>query len=295
MKKIIAISGCILLIFLLVHSKYLLTDGFTPRKITYMAPYNIQNEIESPLSAKCLYILDDEFSYLGRGAQTYVFESADKKYVIKFIRYHKYKVPFWNEILNYLNLSSKNVQKTVKAKINRYNLVMKSYKLSYSFLSDISLVEYVHLNQTDFFNKKIVVRDKCSKKHLIDLDKVAFVIQKKVSGLPEGINDKIRKNEEQGVCHIIDSFFDSLSFLAKNKIVNRDYPNIIRNSGVFDQKYVMTDVGSFFSVPTGKEDYLKNQYFNFSNAFKSFLQQTGPQYLPFSEERLQKEISCLSF
>ena len=296
MKKTGIILGSILLIVVLVHGKYLLTDGFSSRKISYLAPYNIQNEIDNPLSAKCLYVLNQEFHYMGKGGQTYVFESADQKYVIKFIRYHKYKIPFWSEILNYLGLSSNNIDTAMKAKVNRYNLVMKSYKLSYSFLSGISMVEYIHLNQTDFLNKKIIVKDKCSHKHLIDLDKVAFIIQRKVTGLAEGINENIADNNDEIQVHnIIDSFFDSITFLTKNKIVNRDFPNLVRNSGVFEQKYIMTDVGSFFAVPAEKEGCLKSQFLNISNEFKSFLKKSYPQYLTFFEDRLQKELSCLSF
>lgn len=295
MKKTAVILSAIFLIVLLVHGKYLLSDGFSPRRITYLGPYKTENEIEHPLNAKCLYIFDQEFSYLGRGGQTFVFESADKKYVLKFIRYHKYKVPFTGEIREYLNLISKSYQTTMDAKKNRYNLVMKSYKIAYSFLPEVTLVEYVHLNQTDFLNKKIVVKDKSSRKHVVDLDKVAFIIQRKVNGLDKVIQSSVKNNEKDEVCKLIDSFFDCITFLAKNNIVNRDYPNMLRNSGVLGQKYIMTDVGSFFLVPENRRDYLQHQFSNFTDTFRSYIKESAPEHLSFYDNRLKKEMSCLSF
>lgn len=295
MKKSSVIISAIFLIVLLAEGKYLLSDGFSPKKVTYLAPYKIENETDNPENAFCLYILDKEFSYLGKGGQTYVFESADKKYVLKFIRYHKYHTPFWAQIRTYLNLCSKKMQIALDAKKNRYNLVMKSYKLAYSFLSDITLVEYVHLNQTDYLNKKIVVKDRSGRKHLVDLDKVAFIIQKKVNGLEESIKSGLKNNEKQEVCSLIDSFFDCMGCIAKKNIVNRDFPNMLRNSGVYDKKYIMSDVGSFFLVPKNRKDYLQHQFSNFTDTFRSYIKESAPEYLSFFDNRLQKEKSCLSF
>jgi hypothetical protein len=295
MKRIAIIFFSIFLVFAFFHFKYILTDGFSPKKIIYYAPYNQETEIHTPLSETCSRILDGEFTYLGKGSQSYVFESQDKNYVIKFIRFHKYRIPFWGQIVRYLNFYPALTKKSLLAKENRHRLVMKSYKHSYEDLSRYTQVEYVHLNQTDFLNKKISIRDKSSIRYQVDLDKVAFIIQKKVSGISDEMEKRIKSGESEKVKNVIDSFVECMVFLSKNNFVNRDYPNLVRNSGCFDEKYIMLDVGSFYHVPDNKKDYLKEQFYNFSGAMRSFLKELGPEYLPFFEERLQKGIACLEF
>ena len=53
---------------------------------------NLENNIEADDNVQEMNnIFDQKFKYLSKGCQTYVFQSEDKKYVIKFIRYHRYR------------------------------------------------------------------------------------------------------------------------------------------------------------------------------------------------------------
>lgn len=292
MKKCLIILTPILLILLIVELKYFATAGFLFRKIEYVAPYKKENEIAAPLSDECRKILDEEFTYLGKGGQTYVFESFDKKYVIKFMRFHKYRTPFWVQVLDYLNLFSSSLKKSLIAKENRYDRVIKSYKLAYKSLS---LVEYIHLNQTDFLNKKIIVKDKIGHRHIIDLDKVAFIIQKKVDSFSDTILLRIKNREIQGVYDLISSYFEFLGSITKNYIVNRDFPNLIRNSGCIDNRYIILDVGSFFLLEKDQIPYLKHQFENNVKVLRLFLEEHGKEYLSFFESCLRQEKACLGF
>lgn len=293
MKKIIVVFCSLLLIVSVVHLKYFLTKGFSFKRIIYSASYQVENETSKPLSKELLDILDGEFTYLSKGNQVYVFESSDKNYVIKFMRFNRCKIPFWGQIVRYLGVDIKSMRQSLSDKENRYSRAIKSYKIACEDLSEYTQVKYIHLNQTDFLNKSICVRDKASIKHRAELDKLAFVIQKKVIPLTEIVSPTF---PERGVCieKMIDSFIDSIVFLAKNNFASRDIPNMVRNCGYLEGKFIFTDVGSFYRVTEDEKDYLRDQLYSFASLMRDFLKSKAPEYLLFYEKRLQEKFSSCS-
>ena len=88
MRIFLKVFLAIFLIVVILEVKYFLTAGFVPKKIIYQASYRSDLEISSDFFEKNSSVLDQEFNYLNKGRQSYVFESKDKKYVIK--------LPTWN-------------------------------------------------------------------------------------------------------------------------------------------------------------------------------------------------------
>jgi len=133
------------LILVFAKSWQLITDGFRLDKIKTTLiekrdKKNVSNEIND--------ILDQKFRYLSKGCQTYVFESEDKNYVIKFVRYHRYTIPMW------LNISSfatdyKNIRLYYKSKL--LNDSLNSYRIANEHLKDETATIYVHLQKTRYF------------------------------------------------------------------------------------------------------------------------------------------------
>src|SRR3989344_6079777 len=65
-----------------------LTCGFKLAKMHFDHPFRLDWEVDPILSQDQLHaILTQPFSYLGKGAQCYVLQSADGRYVIKLFRY----------------------------------------------------------------------------------------------------------------------------------------------------------------------------------------------------------------
>ncbi|KPK32560.1 MAG: hypothetical protein AMS24_03885 [Chlamydiae bacterium SM23_39] len=283
MKKIF-FSIC-LLIFI-VESKYFLTSGFNIKKIFYNPDFRRDLEINEDFS-KYLPILNQKFFYLSKGRQCFVFESEDKKYVLKFIRYHKYRYPLWAEILSYLKILSKNQISLLKEKKERYERAMNSYKIAYEDLKDITKVVYIHLNQTDFLKKKVVIRDSLKIDHEVELDKVGFILQKKENNL----KDVFFKFNDENNKKIIKSFFGSISYMLRKNITNIDILNLIRNSGCENNDFVIIDVGSF--LKNSDKKILRKTFFKCSYELEKFLREKGDRYLPFFEEVKRKEIVWL--
>src|ERR1700722_581245 len=78
-----------LLIFFPIRAYYRWTDDFRIANITHDIPYH--PEWDTSLSheelAQLKSILDQPFTYIGKGAQAYAFASEDGKYVLKFFKF----------------------------------------------------------------------------------------------------------------------------------------------------------------------------------------------------------------
>lgn len=280
----------LILLFALIETRYLLTDGFTVRKILYTADYRRDNEPLDDSYQNNSPVLNQSFTYLSKGRQTYVFESQDHRYVLKLMRYHKYRFPFWSSFVGYFN--PELVSSHFNSKRKKINIVANSYKLALSELKDSTQLEYVHLNKTNSLNKKISVFDKMGARHTIDLDEVGFLIQKKSNSLEKTLISLIKKNESEKVHKIIDSFFERLIFRINKRIINIDAINLIRNSGVDGSDFIEQDVGSFIFV--GKDN--NSLFDNFTNSvlkFRFFLEKNGGEYLSYFDEKLNEIRPCL--
>lgn len=283
MKKILLY---LFLIIVIVETKYFLTSGFNIKKIFYDTDFRRELEINEDFE-KYSPIFNQNFFYLSKGRQCFVFESEDKKYVLKFIRYHKYRYPFWAEILSYFNILSEKQKTILKEKRERYERAMSSYKIAYEDLKDITKVLYIHLNQTDFLNTKVMIKDSLNINHEIDLDKVGFILQKKEKSLKDIFLKFNNENNEK----IIKSFFSSISYMLKKNITNIDILNLIRNSGCEDNNFVIIDVGSF--LKGDDKIILKNTFFECAYELEKFLKEKGDKYLPFFEKIKKEELLCL--
>ena len=63
-------------------------------KISSNLPYNPKWDVAGPPSNEIQSALNQNYHYLAKGAQCYVFSSSDGKYVIKFFRQSLYHLPF---------------------------------------------------------------------------------------------------------------------------------------------------------------------------------------------------------
>ena len=74
------------------------TDGFAVSKINSHLTFNPKWEIAQD-RASARSILSQKFYYLSKGAQCYVFASADNQYVLKFFRQKLFYLPWTYKFL----------------------------------------------------------------------------------------------------------------------------------------------------------------------------------------------------
>lgn len=168
---------------------YILTDDFWISNITFKEDYPdsfkqlLKVDSLSEAETKNLFsILDQTYTYLGKGGQCFVFQTADEQYVIKFCKFKKYRPKFW--IIPFLRIEP---IKTYNAKrsIRKIHLILSGlagYQLAVQKLGNQTGIIYLHLSTTNHLQKKITVYDKLGFSREIDLDQTAFIVQKK--GIP---------------------------------------------------------------------------------------------------------------
>ena len=289
-KKFFLVIICFSAIFSLAEIRYLLSSGFLVKKVLFDGYFNGDYDFPNTYPKG---FFDQTFTYLGKGRQCYVFESADRRYVLKFVRFHKYRVPLWLEVMKTIGMVSCSQKILLDAKENRYHRTMNSYRLAYHKLSDISKVEYVHLNPTEDLNKIIALKDKSGKKIFLEADRVAFIVQRKAEDLATVINELIKNGDSKKIEKLINSFFNTMALKRERNIINRDFPNMLRNSGCIDGHFVEVDIGSFKEVDFDQNTNFNELHLNFIYTFYDFFKEKAPSYVPLFENRLKKELICL--
>ncbi len=246
--------------------------GFSLKKIYYEESFD-PKFISHPFSDEIAEILKQDFYYLGQGRQVFVFESADKKHVLKLVRFNHYKMPFRYEFLLSLGLKPKDTHQTRRTHYQRF---FTSYKMALEELSDLTGVVFVHLNPTSAEMPQVTIHDRLKRPLKISLDQTAFLIQKK--GVP------LLQVKEQEMEKVIDSFFQTILTYKEKDVVHYDLPNLIRNVGFYQGHYMEMDVGSYEKRPKDKH-YWKRELENISQIFVRFLEKNAPHCIPYFEQK----------
>lgn len=270
------------IICIFAKSWQLITDGFRLDKLKSTLSNNKEVYSDSNDIHK---ILDQEFKYLSKGCQTYVFESEDNNYVIKFVRFHRYKIPLWLTVLDFFD-SYKTKRLYYKEKL--LNDSLKSYQIANSYLKDETATIYVHLSRTDIFNKKITILDRFKRKYFIDLDSAGFIIQKKVKTFEEILSKN--KHDPDELKKLTNSFLNTTFSIYQKGYINDDY-NCVKNSGVLDDRVIHSDLGSFLKKDEMKnKDVLTHEINRFMRYFKKWSDKNAPFLSEYVDEEVKKII-----
>ena len=186
MKRIVLRSLVLILVVCALYALgrlyYRLTGGFVISNITSDFPHQPQWEVR-PLHTdeknEFLHALAQPYHYLGKGCQSYVFESQDGQYVIKFFKYQRYRLQSWLAYFPPLPAVVKYSQEKVRESgenstdlLGAGNSPLKTLKRrSASYLS-IS-------NKTSHLKKNLLLYDKIGQPHTVELDQMEFCIQRK--------------------------------------------------------------------------------------------------------------------
>jgi len=191
-------------------------------------------------------ILNQPYSYLNRGVQSFVFASEDGQYVIKFFRHDHLDSPFW------LTQSQK-----AKKEIQRHKEFL-SYKLAYQNFPDETGLVFLHLNKTKDLNHTLDLVDKLNIHHPLSLDNYEFLIQKRASLLYTALNQMIEENRISDAKETLSKLVQLLVKRAEAGIADKD-PDLITNFGVIGIDPIQIDVGRFSpsSTPFDKDEIIR--------------------------------------
>ncbi len=292
-RQVLYISIGIAVIFGMFRVYVKLTDDFRVANITYEIPFNPDWEIPHPDPKDQVLIqeiLNQEFTFLGKGAQTYAFSSADNKWVIKFFKFKHHK-PNWRIwiIPTFPPFDKIRERKIAKHK-RKLDAAFIGYKLAYDENRKDSGILTMHLNRTDHLKKQILVRDKMGFKREIDLDNVVYVIQEKATPTQKIITDLLNEGKISLAKQRIDQLFD-LYFQEYDKgIYDRDRC-IFKNSGFIGNRPIHFDVGKLSKDEALKDpDTKKEDLKKITQKMKVWLNKHQPKYYAELSQYLDQKV-----
>jgi hypothetical protein len=202
-----------------------------------------------------LAILDQPFHYIDKGSQSYVFESRDGKYVIKFFRF--------------------DYPETTLKVLTLFN----ACKIAYDQLREETGLIYLHLNLTQEGLPILLCKDAIGRKYRFPLDQYRFAIQKKAKSfrltLQEARNDPVLMKKR------MDQFLDLLRSRTAKGIFNTD-PTLSRNFGFLDDRAIEIDFGNYRPTSTHNEI---SEMLRYTERLRRWLSTEAPEWVAYLDEQ----------
>lgn len=284
---LIAITSCTL--YGSIRLYYAVTGGFTVANITSDLTYD-SRWVTHPLSNEERSLidqaLDQEYTYLGKGCQAYVFLSQDGNYVLKFFKYQRFRPQSWINLFTFIPAIDRYQKNKAKKKKERLDDVFRSWKIAYEDLNAETGVVYVHLNKSDHLNKTLKIYDKLGLTHHLDLDQMEFLVQHRASMLGPTIKRMIDNGEQTEVKLLLDNLLTMLVSEYYRGFADNDHA-LMQNTGVWSGKPIHMDVGQFIHNDVMKKTIVhNNELFDKTYKLRFWLKKYDPGLSLYLENRL---------
>lgn len=214
------------------------SDWFSTRFIEY--DKKLWPEVDTmeltPIQLQELQVLlDQPFHFLGSGNQTFAFVSYDGKYVLKFFKFQHLKENGLRSLL-----------KNAESRKKRIHQVFSGHSLGYLKNQENSRILYAHLDSSQPLSLSATIYDKKKSKHIISLNDVVFVVQRK----GESTNTVLSRLLDQGNLAEAKNHIRSLLRMYVDEyskgLFDRDH-NIMHNTGFCEGLPMHIDVGKLRS------------------------------------------------
>jgi hypothetical protein len=259
-------------------------SGFCLHFIHAPLSHNSQWEISTPLPEK---VFDQKFFYLGKGSQTYVFESEDKDFVLKF-----YKFPSHMRTIGWLKhpIAYRFGEKRVNVKNHnekRFHLSYESFLLAHTELADETGVTYAHLNPSSSLNKTVTLVDKLGVHYQISLDAFGFVLQKKAAPLFPFLTQVLEKKDLDLGKKVVGGVIQTIKNRCQKGISDLD--NMENdNYGWLEDKAIHIDVGRFVRNPSVQQpEIARQEVIRITQKLSDFLAQNSPELYAYYQEQIR--------
>lgn len=223
------------------------TEGFSLNRVQSYLSFHPEWEVP-PLPPQELEeikaLLRQKFTYLARGAQAYAFMSEDGLYVIKLFQHYRMRPPFWASWLP-SHFSEKKIAKR-KALLHHD---FDSYAIAYNYLREETGLVCLHLNKTTLFNQNITLVDKLGIAHVVPLDNLEFLVQKRATLAYSVLQALMREGKMEEAQNKVALLLALVLKRCQKGIFDKD-PDFSTNFGFCDDKAIQIDVGRFRLDPS---------------------------------------------
>lgn len=292
--RLLRIFLYLLLAFALVRVYFLATDDFRIANITNEAiPYHPEWDIPSPTSAEQAQIdaiLSQNFTYLGKGAQSYAFASADGRYVLKFFKFKHIRPNWLADLIPNISPFTEYKERIAYKKARQLNGVFAGYRLAYGVNKQESGLLYIQLNPPKQPHYVTLI-DKIGLKRTLDLGTVPFILQYKGVTLRNTMIDLLEKGDLALAKTRISQILNLYLSEYRKGIYDRDH-GVMHNTGFVGENPIHLDVGKLSAddnmrqLNVYREDLLK-----VLARFELWLHINYPQYYQELIQYLETELS----
>ncbi|MEI8366283.1 MAG: hypothetical protein WCF65_07670 [Parachlamydiaceae bacterium] len=272
LKKIIVLFLAAAIAYGCGRAYYAITGGFTVSNITSDLSYDPKWETPSlspEEKQEVQHILNQEFAYLGKGCQAYVFASKDGDYVIKFFKYQRFRPQAWIDLFTFIPFVKSYQDAKVIEKKQKLDKVFISWKIAYENLKNETGVIYIHLNKGGELQQPLSIIDKMGFQNTIDLSQTEYMIQKRAVMLCPAIDQLMINGQSNEASLLIDRLLTMLLLEYGMGYADNDHA-LIQNTGVLDGFPIHIDVGQFIRNDSVKAPKVYKQEL-YDKTFKFYL------------------------
>lgn len=223
-----------------------LTDGFSIEGISAPFEHNPDWEVP-PLTGERKEWLDkllaQRFTYLAKGTQSFVFQSADGEYILKFFKQKHLRSPWYRDLLAPVPPLSRYVERAGLRRELKRDKIFSGCKLAYQEMQKDTGVLFLHLNPSQDLPKQLTLIDKLGRTQTVDPNGVAFYIQKRGRPLYVVFDECRLRGDAEVAKDSLDKLFDYLVDRSRRGILDRD-PAYAQNLGFIEGRAGNLDVGN---------------------------------------------------
>lgn len=274
----------LVIIVITLSSWRCLTKGFRPSKIIGSIPF-IYSTIDRNQDDEHLAqdILKQKFTYLNKGAQAFVFGSADDKYVIKFIALNKYTEPFRRSLLEGFSSFKDYRKERLFDKERNFKSALRSYEIVYNNLKEETGTVYIHFKNNHIFSQNIKVVDNLGITHEIDPNTTLFIIQKKADIVKPLLVKHVKNNSTEEIKKIVSNYLSLADKILKKGIINKD--SSVKNTGLYNDIFLEVDIGRFENAPNPKQNYAKYLK-KHTRLYRTYLEENIPEMVGYFDDKI---------
>lgn len=180
-------------------------------------------------------LLSQPYYFLDSGGESYAFLSEDGQYVLKFFKYQHMCTKTW--------LVPLLPQKEIDRRKMRFHRFFKSCTLAYDHFRKETGLIFIHLNKSHNLNIKLKIFDPNHIAHQVDLDKLEFALQKKVSMAAPTFTALAQTGQIEMAKARLNTLLELIVHRCEMGLADHD--GQLRNFGFLGNEAIAVDLGCF--------------------------------------------------
>ncbi len=223
---------------------YASSGGFSLQRIENTIPHigvttpEPTSEVLTTLQTICA----QPFSYLGKGSQSYVFQSLDGQYVLKLFKsYHLRALP-WLEDLSLYGPLEEYRQAQLAKRWKKTKATLNSYAIAASMLQEECGLYFLQIYPSSLYHQNVTFTDKIGRTYTIDLSQHGFLVQKKGALIFPTLEQWIQEKKHDQARAFLHSLVQLMAARSRKGIHDHD-PDLHKNAGCLGTQAYFIDVG----------------------------------------------------